>query len=246
MRRADFWTSLILFAMAVGMIGSAMTMPLKESFAGVQNVWYVSPALFPLLIAGSLLLLATTLMHNAIRTGGAQAALATVGRWTAAHGNGTTRMLVSIGILAAYVYGLIPRVDYVVSTTLFLLVFIGAFYLGNEALMRIHAAVLLSAGAAALAASLAGVYPPPGTMPRYALDLVVLLVTAALALATWRRVASDPLLRRRYAMTLGVSLAVALLTSVSFKFGLLVPLPAEGAVVRLLEDIQLALRALGT
>jgi len=82
-------------------------------------------------------------------------------------------------------------------------------------------------------------------MPRYALDLIVLAVAVGLTLATRRRLASDSILRRRFALTVSVSVAVALLTSVSFKFGLLVPLPAEGAVVRLLEEIQLMLRALG-
>ena len=80
MRKADFWTSLVFFGLAMAMIGSAMTMPLKESFAGVQNVWYVSPALLPLMIAGGLLVLATALLRNAIRTGGARAALASLGR----------------------------------------------------------------------------------------------------------------------------------------------------------------------
>ncbi len=245
MRRADFWTSLVFFAIAIGMIGSAMTMPLKESFAGVQNVWYVSPALLPLMIAAGLLILATTLLRNAVRTGGARAALASLGRWAEADGDATARMLAAIAIIVGYVYGLIPRIDYVVATTLFLLVFIGAFYLGRKDIMRFQAVLFLAVGAAALAADLLGVYPSPGTTPRYALDLIVLLGTAGLALATWRQLASDAVLRRRLGVTVAVSVAVALVTSASFKFGLLVPLPAEGAVVRLLEEIQLMLRALG-
>lgn len=245
MRRADFWTSLIFFAIAIGMIGSAMTMPLKESFAGVQNVWYVSPALLPLMIAGGLLILATTLLRNAIRTGGARAAVASLGRWVEADGDATARMLAAIAIVVGYVYGLIPRVDYVVATTLFLLVFIGAFYLGRKDIMRFQAVLFLAVGAAVLAADLLGAYPSPGTTPRYALDLIVLLGTVWLALDTWHRLASDTLLRRRFGMTVAVSVGVALVTSASFKFGLLVPLPAEGAVVRLMEEIQLMLRALG-
>jgi hypothetical protein len=245
MRRADFWTSLVFFAIAIGMIGSAMTMPLKESFAGVQNVWYVSPALLPLMIAAGLLALATTLLRNAVRTGGARAAIASLGRWAEADGDATARMLAAVAIVVGYVYGLIPRVDYVVATTLFLLVFIAAFYLGRKDIMRFQAVLFLAVGAAALAADLLGVYPSPGTTPRYALDLIVLLGTAGLALATWRRLGSDAVLRRRFATTVAVSVAVALLTSASFKFGLLVPLPAEGAVVRLMEEIQLMLRALG-
>jgi len=246
MRRADFWTSLIFFGIAAGMIGSAMTMPLKDSCAGVQNAWYVSPALLPLLIAGGLLILATTLLCNAIRTGGARAALTSLGKWAEAGTEATARMLVSIVIIAGYVYGLIPRVDYVIATALFLQVFIAAFYVGRKDVMRLQTTVYLLVAIPAVLADLFGLYPQPGTTPRYALDLAVLLIMAWLGVVTWRRLVPDPIGRRRFAITIAVSITVALLTSVSFKFGLLVPLPAEGPVVRAMETVAIALRQLGT
>jgi hypothetical protein len=245
MRRADFWTSLIFFGIAAGMIGSAMTMPLKESFAGVQNTWYVSPALFPLMIAGGLLILAVILLRNAIRTGGARAALASLGCWAEADGKATTRMLAAIGIVTGYVFGLIPRVDYVIATTLFLQAFIATFYVGRTEIMRYQIATFLFVATAAFLCDLLGLYPSPGTPPRFALDLIALLVTVGLALLSWRRLAPVVIARRRFAITIAVSLAVALLTSVSFKFGLLVPLPAEGVVVRAMETVYVTLRALG-
>lgn len=244
-RKADFWTSLILFGIAAGMIGSAMTMPLKESFAGVQNAWYVSPALFPLMIAGALLILATVLLCNSIRTGGAQAALAAIRRRAPGDGDATARMLTSIAIIAAYVYGLIPRVDYVIATALFLQVFIAAFYIGRKEIMRLQTRAFLLVAFPAFLTDLFRFYPTPGTLSRYLLDLLVLVVTIGLALVTWRRLASDTVSRRRFSAVLATSAVVALLTGVSFKFGLLVPLPAEGAAVRALEAIVLALRKLG-
>lgn len=245
MRKADFWTSLIFFGIAAGMIGSAMTMPLKESFAGVQNAWYVSPALLPLMIAGGLLILATALLRNAVRTGGARAALESFGKWADTDGIARGRMFTAIAIMAGYVYGLIPRVDYVIGTALFLQVFIAAFYVGRKEIVRLQIATFLVVVAPAFLADLLGLYPSPGTPPRFALDLTVLLVTVGLALASWRRLASDMIARRRFAVTIAVSLAVAILTSVSFKFGLLVPLPAEGIAVRAMETVYVALRALG-
>ena len=244
MRRADFWTSLVFFGIAAGMIGSAMTMPLKESFAGVQNAWYVSPALLPLMIAGGLLILATTLLCNAIRTGGASAAFASLGRWAEASRDAAARMLVSIAMITGYVFGLIPRVDYVIATALFLQVFIAAFYVGRKEIMRLQTASFVLVVAPAFVAALFGVYPSPGTAPRYGLDLIVLLIGFWVG-QTWRRLAPDPIGRRRFAITIAVSIVVALLTSVSFKFGLLVPLPAEGPVVRAMETVVIALRKLG-
>jgi putative tricarboxylic transport membrane protein len=246
MRRADFWTSLIFFGIAAGMIGSAMTMPLKESFAGVQNAWYVSPALFPLMIAGGLVILATTLLRNAIRTGGACAALASVGGWVEASEDATARMCVAIAIIAGYVYGFIPRVDYVIATALFLQVFIAAFYVGRKEVMRLQTAVYLFVAIPAFLTDLLGFYPQPGTPLRNGVDLSILLIMVGLGIATWRRVAADAVLRWRLATSIVVSIVVALLTSVSFKFGLLVPLPAEGPVVRALETVAIALRKLGS
>ena len=245
MRKADFWTSLVFFGLAVAMIGSAMTMPLKESFAGVQNAWYVSPALLPLMIAGGLLILATALLLNAIRTGGARAALASLGRWVEADGDATARMLAAIAIIAGYVYGLIPRVDYAVATTLFLLVFIAAFYLGRKEIMVFLTGAFGAIAVPPFLADLFGLYPAPGTSGRYALDGVVAAACLALCLVTVRRLAGDPGARRRFLVTVLISLVVSLVTSVSFKFGLLVPLPAEGAVIRVLEAIHVALRTLG-
>lgn len=245
MRRADFWTSLIFFGIAGGMIGSAMTMPLKESFAGVQNAWYVSPALFPLMIAGGLVILATALLCNAIRTGGARAALASLGGWAEDGKDATARMCVAIAIIAGYVYGLIPRVDYAIATALFLQVFIAAFYIGRKEIMRLQTRTFLLVAIPAFLADLFRFYPMPGTLSRHLLDVVVLVVAIGLGLLTWRQLASDAVSRRRFSATLAVSAIVALLTSVSFKFGLLVPLPAEGAAVRALEAVVLALRKLG-
>lgn len=246
MRRADFWTSLVFFAIAIGMIGSAMTMPLRESFAGVQNVWYVSPALLPLMIAGGLLILATMLLRNAVRTGGARAALASLGRWVEADNDATARMLAAIAIIAGYVYGLIPRVDYAVATTLFLLVFISAFYLGRKRLMVFLTGAFGAIAAPPFLADLAGLYPAPGTVGRYAMDGGVLALGLALCAVTLRRLRGDAVARRRFLATVLISLVVSLVTSVSFKFGLLVPLPVEGAVIRALEAIQIGLRTLGT
>jgi hypothetical protein len=136
-------------------------------------------------------------------------------------------------------------VDYVIATTLFLQVFIAAFYIGRKELMRLQTLTLLLVAVPAILADLLRFYPLPGTPSRYLLDLVVLLVTICLGLVTWRRLSSDTAARRRFALVVVVSTVVALLTGISFKFGLLVPLPAEGAAVRALEAIVLALRKLG-
>ena len=57
LRKADFWTSLVLLALAAGMLVETLTYPLEGSYAGVRNAWYVSPALLPLIVALTLIVL---------------------------------------------------------------------------------------------------------------------------------------------------------------------------------------------
>ena len=57
LRKADFFSGIIILLFGAWIVRQAFKMPMKDSYAGVQNVWYVSPALFPLLIGSILALL---------------------------------------------------------------------------------------------------------------------------------------------------------------------------------------------
>ena len=48
LRKADIFSGLAIFLFGLFMVLMASEMPMKDSWGGVQNVWYVSPALFPL------------------------------------------------------------------------------------------------------------------------------------------------------------------------------------------------------
>ncbi|MEZ5866896.1 MAG: hypothetical protein R3D25_23510, partial [Geminicoccaceae bacterium] len=61
-RPSDLWTGLALLLIAAAMAGGALQFPLRGTYAGVKNAWYVSPALFPLIVATCLFLLAVTLI----------------------------------------------------------------------------------------------------------------------------------------------------------------------------------------
>ena len=86
LRKHDFWTSLVLLALASGMAWEATGYPMTDSYGGVRNVWYVSPALFPLLVAAGLFLLSLLLLINSVLSGGARAALAGWGDKTGTSG----------------------------------------------------------------------------------------------------------------------------------------------------------------
>jgi hypothetical protein len=47
LRKADIFSGGIISLFGLWVISQALKMPMKDSWGGVQNVWFVSPALFP-------------------------------------------------------------------------------------------------------------------------------------------------------------------------------------------------------
>ena len=62
LRKADIFSGSIIFFFGLWIVLQAVKMPMKDSWGGVQNVWYVSPALFPLLVGAMIALLAVTVV----------------------------------------------------------------------------------------------------------------------------------------------------------------------------------------
>ena len=48
LRKADVYSGAIICLFGLWIILQALKMPMKDSWGGVQNVWYVSPGIFPL------------------------------------------------------------------------------------------------------------------------------------------------------------------------------------------------------
>ena len=57
LRQADIFAGIVISLFGLWVISQAMQMPMKDSWGGVQNVWFVSPALFPLFVGGVIVLL---------------------------------------------------------------------------------------------------------------------------------------------------------------------------------------------
>ncbi len=245
LRKADFWTSLVLLVLATGMLLKTLTYPLEGSFAGVRNVWYVSPALFPLIVAGMLILLSGFLLVHAIRSGGAAAALSDL------RGGALERLWafsgefwIVGGILAGYIYVLIPRIDFVAGTTLLLFTLVAAYHLGHGAAARRALSIYAAAVVLVALATLAGFQPAPRSTAAWLRDALVWAVTAFSIVAVRVAVRGDPEPRRRFRHALAVSLATPILFGAVFKFGLLVPLPYEGVTVEFMDRVRYALRGL--
>ena len=244
LRKADFWSSLVLIAVSAAMLLQTLTFPLRGTYAGVRNAWYVSPALFPLIIAGMLILLGLLLLARAVQSGGAAAALHDLRNPAAARfARASAAFWIVGGAIGAYVYGFVPYVDFVAATALFLLCFTSGFHLAETRAASALLAALIAGGIVLFAAALAGLMPGPRTTAAYLLDGVIwaaFVLAAAFAFAATIR---DGALRHRFRQCFGTSLITAFLLGVIFKYGLLVPLPREGLTVALMDPAFYALRA---
>lgn len=234
LRKADFWTGLVLATVALAMIGEALTFPLRGTYAGVQNAWYVSPALFPLIVGGMLLLLSVGLVGKALqdyRRLHPDGRLASIGTGALAARSGDAVLIA--GLLAAYIVGLVPRTDFVIATSLFLLVFMGVYTLSSRAGRAFLVLGLTVPAAVAFGVAVAGTWPAPRSLGQQIADawLLGVLVVAMLGLVAFAR--GDE--RRRVVPVLATATGAALVLGVVFKFGLIVPLPREGLAVLLME-----------
>lgn len=244
LRKADFWTSILLISLGAGMVLKALSMPLEGNYAGVRNVWYVSPALAPIGVGSGLILLALILLANAVRSGGAAAAIGDLSRISLPRPGGpAVASTTVVGILAAYIYGLVPRTDFIAATALTLFTFTAVFHLTTP---RAGAHVLLVAALTALGVVVAaaiGFSPEPRSLPSHLRDALVWAGTGmAMALAA-AAVRGDPQEKVRLRHCIFLSLLAPLILGSIFKYGFLSPLPYEGLTAEMLDRIRLAVIA---
>ena len=239
-RVADLWTSLILLVLAAAMIGGALQFPLRGTYAGVRNAWYVSPALFPLIVAGSLAILALVLLAGALRSGAATAAF---GRSEAKPGG--MDVLLIAGLIVAFVFAFVPRIDFVVAAAFFLFAFTTVFHGGSRASSRIVLLVYFGSALGVVAMALLGWTPAPRSTEAFLVDGVLLGTLAVVMLATWFQTRGNSEDRRKLRQCIGVSVLTPFILTAVFKFFLLVPLPREGVIVVALDTLRYALRAAG-
>jgi len=209
----------------------------------VQNVWFVSPALFPLFVGAMIMLLGLLLVRTALKTIGMKAFGDTL-QWL--FSQNLLQFLNTVSILRlyaiavlflAFVFLNIPRIDFFLSAVLFLSVFITMFYFDEAVLLKKLFFFYLAGTVFFIfyfAAGLEGLFSP--VLP-FTKDILTLVFILGYCLYAWRLIRSNPLLRKKYRTGLIVAVVSPFVVGVIFKYFLLVPMPAEGMVVALLDAI---------
>lgn len=244
LRKADIFSGSFIFLFGLWIISQALKMPMKDSWGGVQNVWFVSPALFPLFVGAMIALLGGALMRTALKTVGFSE-LRLVLRWLGSAD--LVRFLKTAPVMRFYavavlffsfVYLNIPRIDFFLCSVLFLVVFISMFYFDDDGLLKKMLFFYLSGTAvfviyfsSGVSAILESTLPHPG-------DWLTLIFIFSYCTFTWKLIRDNPVQRKKYRTSLSLAVIAPFLIGPVFKYLLLVPMPTEGLVVVLLDAVR--------
>ena len=121
------------------------------------------------------------------------------------------------------------------SAVLFLAVFITSFYLDvAELLKKLFFFYLVGVFVLIIYFSL-GINEPLGRIVPFPADILVLCFITAYCVYAWRLVRNNAGLRKKYRTAMIVAIASPFLVGMIFKYFLLVPMPAEGLIVAVMD-----------
>ncbi|MFQ6553075.1 hypothetical protein AAD018_012125 [Aestuariibius insulae] len=190
LRARDFLGALALIVLSLFFLWRTMDIPLwGGNRAGVSAAaWQSSAAIVPLAIFLALLVLSVILLIIAIRSGGASAAMSSVGiGWNPDE----AWRFCTIGIiLFFYITGLVPRVDFILCSGLLITALTFGYHKGLRARMAASAGAVAVCGAYAMARHL-----PQSEWAAHDDDWLTLAVWAGLTLVMLLRAKGDRVLR---------------------------------------------------
>lgn len=242
LRKADFITSIVLFLFGVWVLSEAFKMPMRDTYGGVRNVWYVSPALMPLIVGFGVATLAVVLFVHSIRAGGARDFIASLRTVSLSLSESSRRFFGILLALLTFVYFYIPRIDFALSIAIFLAYFIPAYYYDSVSLLRRLSLAYGGAFLLLLVIYATGTASAINARFEFSTDVVALALIIAISVYARILAGRDGELRRKYRVGLVATIVVPLVLTPIFRFGLYVPLPHEGGIVQLMQLIYYSLR----
>jgi hypothetical protein len=245
LRGADIVTSVLLLLFGGWVLLQGFRMPMKDSFGGVMNVWYVSPALLPLIIGFGILALAASILVHALKDGGLAALRAMLRGPGSRGGESGVRFLAILVPLFSLVFMNLQRIDFFLCIVLFLWFMISVFYLDDMPILRRSLAFYSAEMALLLLLFLLGLDARLNAAFKYATDVLALLLFLAAVAFIYRQAGKDAARRRKLRQSLLMTFLTPVVLVPVFRFLLRVPLPHEGGIVNLMSMAYYALRRLG-
>lgn len=241
LRKTDIYSGAAIFLFGLWIILQAIKMPMKDSWGGVQNVWYVSPAIFPLLVGCMIMLLGGLLCRTALKMVGFKAFGQTVrwllskALWQFLNSIPVLRFYTIVALFLSFVFLTIPRIDFFLSAFLFLVVFITSFYFDDAILLKKLFFFYLAGIIVLILYFALGLNDPLGRIVPFPADILTICFLVSYSVYAWMLIRGNPLLRKKYRTAMIVAFVSPLVVGMIFKYFLLVPMPSEGLVVALTD-----------
>ena len=241
MRKADIYSGAAICLFGLWIILQALKMPMKDSWGGVQNVWYVSPAIFPLFVGSMIMLLGALLCRTALKMVGFKTFGETV-RWLLSkallqflNSIPNLRFYTIVVLFLSFVFLTIPRIDFFISAVLFMVVFITSFYFDDAMLLK-KLFFLYLAGIIVLILYFAfGLNGPLGRIVPFPADILTICFTVSYSVYAWMLIRSNPMLRKKFRTAMIIAFVSPFIVGIIFKYFLLVLMPSEGLVVAVMD-----------
>jgi len=241
MRKADIYSGAAICLFGLWIILQALKMPMKDSWGGVQNVWYVSPAIFPLFVGSMIMLLGALLCRTALKMVGFKAFGETV-RWLLSkallqflNSIPTLRFYTIVVLFLSFVFLTIPRIDFFISAVLFLVVFITSFYFDDAMLLK-KLFFFYLAGIIVLILYFAfGLNDPLGRIVPFPADILTICFIVSYSVYAWKLIRRNPMLRIKYRTAMIIAFVSPFIVGIIFKYFLLVLMPSEGLIVAVMD-----------
>ncbi|WP_016956549.1 hypothetical protein [Catenovulum agarivorans] len=234
--RREAFTSLALMIFALAILAESLTYPLTASQGGLENVWYVSPALFPLVVGSCILLLASIQLLKLFKT--AKSQQQNVFRFSAESSYKLSQPSIDkfllVLMLVGYVYGLIPNSDFVIATILFQLTLTCRFYLADAKKLNELLLITFCFVAALLFLTNLLVSFESDSSRLYIGDLISFPALGFVLYKTHCYLTANQQ-HKQIRILLFASVLLPIIVVLIFKYLLLVPMPSESSVLLLTD-----------
>jgi hypothetical protein len=243
LRKADVYSGIAIFLFGAWIVRQATKMPMKDSWGGVQNVWFVSPALFPLFIGAMIMLLGLLLSRTALKAIGIKAFgnslqwLLSSNLFQFLNSMSVLRFYAITVLFLSFIFLNIPRIDFFLSAVLFLSVFITMFYFDEATLLKKLFFFYLAGTIFFIAYFATPLDALLGKVLPFAKDILAVAFILSYCLYAWILIRGNPIWRRKFRVGLIVAVVAPFIICPIFKYFLLVPMPKEGLVVALLDAV---------
>lgn len=243
LRKADIFSGGIIFLAGCFIVSQALKMPMKDSWGGVQNVWYVSPAIFPLFIGAMIMLLGGLLVRTAFKEigfGGIKQVREFVFSQKLAgflRQDHNIRFYAIVFMLISFVYLYLPRVDFFLAAILFLLVFISLFYVDDIHVLKRLFLCYLVLSSVFMVVVFTGLLSYFSSFSDFPGDILLFNFIPVFIVYAHAQVRMNPIHARKMRTSLIIAFAAPFVIGIIFKYLLLVPMPFEGMVIELLDTI---------